>query len=106
MAGRAGDRLTRGLQAIIQQRGLPFVAYNQGSICHLETVAAMFIHLDYWRILRVLKEIKARKHGMEEYGAPDPAHREVHERNYRIFKRLHRCNRKNFALANGDGRSS
>jgi len=37
---------------------------------------------------------------------PDPAHREVYERNYRIFKRLHRCNRKNFALANGDGRSS
>ena len=69
VAGRAGDRLTRGLQAIIQQRGLPFVAYNQGSICHLETVAAMFIRLDYWRILRVLKEIKARKRGMEEYGA-------------------------------------
>jgi glutamate-1-semialdehyde 2,1-aminomutase len=68
-AGLAGDRLTKGLQAIIRQRGLPFVAYNQGSIAHLETVAAMFIKLDYLRIIRVLKEIKARKHCMEEYGA-------------------------------------
>lgn len=69
IAGRAGDRLTQGLQAIIRQRGLPFVAYNQGSICHLETVAAMFIQLNYLRILSVLKEIKTRKHCMEEYGA-------------------------------------
>jgi glutamate-1-semialdehyde 2,1-aminomutase len=68
-AGQAGDRITKGLQAIIQKLGLPFVAYNQGSICHLETVAAMFIKLDYLHILRVLKEIKARKHCMEEYGA-------------------------------------
>jgi glutamate-1-semialdehyde 2,1-aminomutase len=68
-AGRAGDRLTRGLQAFIKKRGLPFVAYNQGSICHLETVAAMFIKLDYLRIVKVLKEIKERKHCMEEYGA-------------------------------------
>lgn len=69
VAGLAGDRLNRGLQAIIKAKGLPFVAYNQGSICHLETVAAMFIKLDYLRILRVLKEIKTRKHCMEEYGA-------------------------------------
>lgn len=68
-AGRAGDRLTKGLQKIIQDKGLPFVAYNQGSICHLETVAAMFIELNYLHIFRVLKEIKARKHAMEEYGA-------------------------------------
>jgi glutamate-1-semialdehyde 2,1-aminomutase len=68
-AGQAGDRITKGLQGIIQKLGLPFVAYNQGSICHLETVAAMFIKLDYLHILRVLKEIKARKHCMEEYGA-------------------------------------
>ncbi len=68
-AGQAGDRLTKGLQDIIQKLGMPFVAYNQGSICHLETVAAMFIKLEYLHILRVLKEIKARKHCMEEYGA-------------------------------------
>lgn len=68
-AGLAGDRLTRGLNDIIQSLGLPFVAYNQGSICHLQTVGGMFITLDYLHILRVLKEIKARKHAMEEYGA-------------------------------------
>jgi len=68
-AGLAGDRLTRGLLAVIERLGLPFAAYNQGSICHLETAAAMFVKLDYLRILSVLKEIKARKHAMEEYGA-------------------------------------
>jgi len=68
-AGEAGDRLTRGLKEMIQRLGLPFVAYNQGSICHLETVAGMFIKLEYLRILKVLKEIKTRKHAMEEYGA-------------------------------------
>ncbi len=68
-AGLAGDRLTRGLQAIIEKLGLPFAAYNQGSICHLETAAAMFVKLDYLRILSVMREIKARKHSMEEYGA-------------------------------------
>jgi glutamate-1-semialdehyde 2,1-aminomutase len=68
-AGRAGDRLTAGLKAMITERDLPFVAYNQGSICHLETVGAMFIKIDYLKILRVLKEIKVRKKFMEEYGA-------------------------------------
>jgi len=68
-AGQAGDRLTQGLAAMMQRLKLPFVAYNQGSICHFETVAGMFIKLEYLRILRVLKEIKTRKHAMEEYGA-------------------------------------
>ena len=36
-AGAAGDRLIRGLKALIARYCLPFVAYNQGSICHLET---------------------------------------------------------------------
>ena len=69
VAGRAGDRLCAGLKAAIDKRGLPFVAYNQGSICHLETVGAMFIKIDMTRILKVLKEIKARKTMMEGYGA-------------------------------------
>ncbi|OQB41834.1 MAG: Glutamate-1-semialdehyde 2,1-aminomutase [Candidatus Hydrogenedentes bacterium ADurb.Bin179] len=68
-AGLAGDRLTKGLNDIIRRHNLPFVAYNQGSICHLQTVGAMFIKLEYLRILKVLKEIKERKHAMEEYGA-------------------------------------
>jgi glutamate-1-semialdehyde 2,1-aminomutase len=69
VAGRAGDRLTRGLRGLIERHGLPYVAYNQGSICHLETVGAMFIKLDYLRIAKVLKEIKVRKSLMEAYGA-------------------------------------
>lgn len=41
VAGRAGDRLTDGLKALIDKYGLPFVAYNQGSIVHMETTGAM-----------------------------------------------------------------
>jgi glutamate-1-semialdehyde 2,1-aminomutase len=68
-AGRAGDRVTQGLQKLIAARGLPYVAYNQGSICHLETVGAMFIELNLLRIRRVLREIKQRKLMLEEFGA-------------------------------------
>jgi len=68
-AGRAGDRLTEGLQRLIARRGLPYVAYSQGSICHLETAGAMFIELNLLRIRKVLKEIKQRKLMMEEFGA-------------------------------------
>lgn len=67
IAGRAGDRLTKGLQAIIEKYNLPFVAYNQGSICHLETSGVML--LDLKNPLKTLKEIKSRKHMIEEMGA-------------------------------------
>ena len=67
LAGRAGDRLSRGLQAIIAKYGLPFVVYNQGSIVHLETSGTML--LDLRDPLRLLKELKPRKHMMEEMGA-------------------------------------
>ena len=40
-AGRAGDRLTDGLRKLIERYSLPFVAYNQGSIVHLECTGAM-----------------------------------------------------------------
>jgi glutamate-1-semialdehyde 2,1-aminomutase len=67
IAGRAGDRLTRGLQAIITKYGLPFVAFNQGSIVHLETSGVML--LDLKNPVRLLKELKPRKHMLEEMGA-------------------------------------
>ncbi len=67
VAGRAGDRLTRGLQAIIERLGLPFVAYNQGSIVHLETSGVML--LDLRNPIKLMREIKPRKHMMEEMGA-------------------------------------
>jgi glutamate-1-semialdehyde aminotransferase len=67
LAGRAGDRLTAGLQKIIERRRLPFVAYNQGSIVHLETAAVML--LDVKNPIKLLREVKPRKHMMEEMGA-------------------------------------
>ena len=67
IAGRAGDRLTAGLQAIIEKYNLPFVAYNQGSIVHLETSGVML--LDLRHPLRLAKELKPRKHMIEEMGA-------------------------------------
>jgi glutamate-1-semialdehyde 2,1-aminomutase len=67
LAGRAGDRLTKGLQAIIEELGLPFVAFNQGSICHLETSGVML--LDLHNPIRLLKGLKPRRHMMEEMGA-------------------------------------
>jgi glutamate-1-semialdehyde 2,1-aminomutase len=71
-AGKAGDRLTKGLQKLIEKYKLPYVAYNQGSICHLETAGTMFIDVNVakpWTIPTALKEIKERKHMMEEMGA-------------------------------------
>ncbi len=67
IAGKAGDRLCKGLQAIIDKYGLPFVAYNQGSIVHLETAGTML--LDLRNPLRLARELKPRKHMMEEMGA-------------------------------------
>jgi glutamate-1-semialdehyde aminotransferase len=67
MAGKAGDRLTKGLQAIIEKYGLPYVAFNQGSIVHLETSGVML--LDLHNPLKLARELKPRRHMMEEMGA-------------------------------------
>lgn len=68
-AGLAGDRITKGLNALIDKYGLPFVAYNQGSICHLETAGTLFEKIDLLKIKSVLARINERKKLMEEYGA-------------------------------------
>lgn len=68
-AGQAGDRLTKGLQELIQQYNLPFVAYNQGSICHLETAGVLFVKIELLKIKKVFEQIKLRKRMMEEMGA-------------------------------------
>jgi len=68
-AGQAGDRLTAGLNRIIEKHNLPFAAYNQASICHLETSATMFVPFSLIGIVKFLKEVKVRKHMMEEMGA-------------------------------------
>ena len=67
LAGRAGDRLTRGLNDLITRFGLPYVAFNQGSIVHLETSGVML--LDLHNPVRFLRGMKPRKHMMEEMGA-------------------------------------
>ena len=67
LAGRAGDRLCKGLQEIIERHHLPFVAYNQGSIVHLETAGLML--LDFRHPLKLARELKPRQHLMEEMGA-------------------------------------
>jgi glutamate-1-semialdehyde 2,1-aminomutase len=65
-AGAAGDRLCAGLQAIIDRHGLPFVAYNYGSIVHLQTSGVMLLDL---RDADALHQVDGRKHMMEEMGA-------------------------------------
>jgi glutamate-1-semialdehyde 2,1-aminomutase len=68
-AGRAGDRITKGLNALIDKYGLPFVAFNQGAIVHLETAGTLYVKLNFLKIKSVLKEIDARKKLMEQMGA-------------------------------------
>ncbi len=68
-AGRAGDRLVKGLQKLIEKYRLPYVAYNQGSICHLETTGVMLLDIKLAKIKSLLKEIEHRTQIMQEIGA-------------------------------------
>ena len=71
-AALMGDRLTAGLQEIIKKRNLPFVAFNQGSICHLETVGTLNFSINWkkpWTIPSVLDATSARKKEMTHMGA-------------------------------------
>lgn len=71
-AGKMGDRITKGLNEIIERRHLPFVAFNQGSICHLETVGTLQFHIDWtkpWTIPGVIKQTDIRKAEMTHMGA-------------------------------------
>ena len=65
-AGRAGDRVSNGLQGIIERYGLPYVAFNHGSICHLETSGVMLLDI---MDPNALTESGPRKQMMEEMGA-------------------------------------
>ena len=71
-AGRMADRLTAGIQASVEKYNLPFVVYNQGSICHVDTVGTMHFSIDWskpWQLPKVLKETSARQKEMEHMGA-------------------------------------
>jgi glutamate-1-semialdehyde 2,1-aminomutase len=65
-AGRAGDRLRAGLDRLIEKHGLPYVAYNQGSIVHLESSGTMLLDITD---PDALGEARKRKFMMEEMGA-------------------------------------
>ena len=72
VAGRMGDRLTKGLQELIRKYDLPFVAFNQGSVCHLDTVGTMHFFVNWkkpWTIPNMLKETNIRQKEMEHMGA-------------------------------------
>ncbi|MDF2654889.1 MAG: aminotransferase class-III [Bacillota bacterium] len=71
-SGEFADKLILGLQKLISKHGLPFVAFNQGSICHLETAGAMHFSIDWskpWQIPKVLEQTSLRKQEMEHMGA-------------------------------------
>lgn len=65
-AGRAGDRLRQGLDRIIEHHDLPYVAYNFGSIVHLNTTGVL--HLDLSKP-ESKAQIPARLEAMKEFGA-------------------------------------
>lgn len=72
VAGKMGDRLTKGLQELIAKYELPFVAFNQGSVCHLDSVGTMHFKIDWgklWTVPTVLKQTDIRRKEMEHIGA-------------------------------------
>ena len=76
IAGKMGDRLCDGLKSLLEQYGLPFVAYNQGSIVHLECTGAMsfdFSSMSFAKsavgLLKHKDMMYVRKDSMERMGA-------------------------------------
>ena len=58
-AARAGELLRPvAFKNSISSHNLPYVAYNQGSICHLETTGTLFIKLNYLRIFRSWRKLR------------------------------------------------
>lgn len=88
-AGRAGDRLRKGLEQIIERLGLPYVAYNMGSIVHLQTSGVMLLDTsNLLKLVRLKNEAKERKHMMEEMGAAYTAHGVITLAGSRIYTSL------------------
>ncbi|MBV1788480.1 aminotransferase class III-fold pyridoxal phosphate-dependent enzyme [Marinobacterium sp. D7] len=88
-AGRAGDRLRRGLEEIIKRRNLPYVVYNMGSIVHLQTSGVLLLDTsNLYKLWRVKDEARQRKHMMEEMGAAYSAHGLITLAGSRIYTSL------------------
>jgi glutamate-1-semialdehyde 2,1-aminomutase len=89
VAGRAGDRLRLGLEQIIERLGLPYVAYNMGSIVHLQTAGVLLLDTsNLIKLLRRKNEARVRKHMMEEMGAAYCAHGLITLAGSRIYTSL------------------
>lgn len=76
VAGKMGDRLCDGLKELVDRYSLPFVAYNQGSIVHLECTGAMSFDFSSMSFIKsalgLLKHkdmMYVRKDSMERMGA-------------------------------------
>ncbi len=81
-AAKAGDKLCDGLKKLINKYKLPFVVYNQASICHLETTGLMFIDI---RKPDFLEQITKRKYRLEEIGSAYTAERMITLAGSRIY---------------------
>jgi glutamate-1-semialdehyde 2,1-aminomutase len=71
-AGRMADRLVEGIRKSVKKYRLPFVVFNQGSICHVDTVGTMHFAIDWskpWTLPHILKETDVRRKEMEHMGA-------------------------------------
>ncbi|HML38913.1 MAG TPA: aminotransferase class III-fold pyridoxal phosphate-dependent enzyme, partial [Bacillota bacterium] len=65
-AGENGDKLCAGLNKLIDQYDLPFVAWNIGSIVHFEISGVMYLSVTDPELMQ---KIPARQHCIEEFGA-------------------------------------
>lgn len=71
-ANAFGDKLIAGVNQLIDKYDLPFVAFNQGSVCHVDTTGTMHFVIDWskpWQIPSVLNTTSKRKREMEHMGA-------------------------------------
>ena len=68
-AGQMGDRICAGLKELVKKHGLPFVVWNTGSICHLETVGTMHYQINWKKPWEILGETGVRQKEMEHMGA-------------------------------------
>ena len=65
-AGQAGERLTEGLRKLIAKYKIPFVAYSQGSIVHLECTGAMSFDASSMSFIRSALNLLSNKKVMVE----------------------------------------
>ncbi|MDR1272313.1 MAG: aminotransferase class III-fold pyridoxal phosphate-dependent enzyme [Clostridiales Family XIII bacterium] len=65
-AGKAGDRLTEGINKLIDKYDLPFVAWNTGSIVHFEVSGMMYVDV---RREDAMQQLHLKRKRVEEFGA-------------------------------------